>query len=163
MAFERSARRTKPIPLTPLIDVVFLLIVFFMLSTTFIKIEAFEISFAGGDKEAAKPASKERVTRIDLGGRGRIFFNGEVVDSAGFEQRIDQQIREKPAMPFLVRAGERVPVQRLVDALDTIHRLGGRNVAVDRWDEGERAAAEAKADEHDTADPLPEFEDLLEQ
>ena len=44
MEFERTSRRTiRSLPLVPMIDIMFILIIFFMLTTTFMKIESLEL------------------------------------------------------------------------------------------------------------------------
>ena len=50
MDFERTSRRKLNLPLTPLIDVVFILIIFFMLTTSFMRIESLELLLPSAGK-----------------------------------------------------------------------------------------------------------------
>ncbi|WP_197469864.1 biopolymer transporter ExbD, partial [Oleiphilus sp. HI0117] len=59
MNFKRQSGEEVSVDLTPLIDVVFLLLIFFMVSTTFTKESHLEIDLPQSSAEPAKPAVKE--------------------------------------------------------------------------------------------------------
>lgn len=54
MEFERTSRRKVNLPLIPLIDVIFILIVFFMLTTSFMRIESLELLLPSSAGKAAE-------------------------------------------------------------------------------------------------------------
>ncbi len=74
MDFERSHRRMNEINLTALIDIVFHLMVFVMLTTTFVVSESMELSLPSGH---TKSVTAERVMRIHIGADGVLHGFGE--------------------------------------------------------------------------------------
>ncbi len=132
MHIVRAPRRTRPIPLTPLIDVVFLLIVFFMLSTTFIRIEAMELGLPGkGEGKASGPMP----ALVDVASNGRIYWQRELVLGATLRKKLAAELARNPDRKILVRSGKDVTVQKLVSVLDIVYLTGVNDVAVDKWDE----------------------------
>ena len=81
MAKRRRGRHEATVELTPLIDVVFLLLIFFMVSTTFVRETQLKIELpeAEGEVQEVEPGSIEIV--IDRGGdysvSGRMLVNAE--------------------------------------------------------------------------------------
>jgi biopolymer transport protein ExbD len=82
MRIEAPRRIARPIPLTPLIDVVFLLLMFFMLSTTFAKFGLFGMSGAvneeNGDAVAAPGAVPGVLVEVSAGPLVRV--NGKALN-----------------------------------------------------------------------------------
>lgn len=83
MRIEAPRRIARPVPLTPLIDVVFLLLMFFMLSTTFAKFGLFGMSGAvkednGGDAVAAPGTVPGVLVEVSAGPLVRV--NGKALN-----------------------------------------------------------------------------------
>lgn len=134
MYFARTERRTRPIPLTPLIDVVFLLIVFFMLSTTFIRIEAMELGLPGkGDGKSATAAKAPLL--IDIAGNGGVYWQRELVLPTTLRTKLEAELKRDASRKVLVRSGKGITVQKLVSVLDIVYLAGVKDVAVDKWSE----------------------------
>ena len=134
MYFARTERRTRPIPLTPLIDVVFLLIIFFMLSTTFIRIEAMELGLPGkGDGKSA--AAGKAPLLIDIAGNGGVYWQRELVLPTTLRTKLEEELGRDANRKVLVRSGKDITVQKLVSVLDIVYLAGVKDVAVDKWSE----------------------------
>lgn len=91
----RTGRRRSPVPtlnLTPLIDIVFLLIVFFMLATSFIDRDYIPLRFP---VPSAEPATKLDPLRAEIVAPGEIFFHGETLSYQAFADRL----RQPPSVP----------------------------------------------------------------
>jgi len=122
----RRARAEEPdVNLTPLIDVVFILLIFFMVSTTFqreseIKIELPEAS--------AEPVDSERDTlEILIDADGRYFLGGRQVvntELATLKQAIGKWLGERKEVPVVIRADRRTPYEAVVRAMDATAQLG---------------------------------------
>ena len=141
MNISRAPRKAKPIPLTPLIDVVFLLVVFFMVTTSFIKIESIELNLpAVGKKDKGRVSSAkttdavlDSILVIDIEHSGRTYVNQQAVEQHALERTL-RSAKKGKKQKFLVRVGTRVSVQQLVEIMDIVHLAGGRDVAVSEWD-----------------------------
>ncbi len=161
MYFARTERRTRPIPLTPLIDVVFLLIVFFMLSTTFIRIEAMELGLPGTEGGKAGAAGKPPLL-IDIAGNGKVYWQRELVLPTTLRAKLEAELQRDPGRKVLVRSGKGITVQKLVSVLDIAYLAGVKDVAVDKWDERDLpipVSAEALEKENKTLEKALETED----
>lgn len=77
MNIERSTRKPRQIGMTPLIDVVFLLIIFFMLSTSFIRTESMELLFPKASETQAP--TKTDIIRIYIAGNERLYLGDEEI------------------------------------------------------------------------------------
>jgi biopolymer transport protein ExbD len=133
--------RTKEEPtvdLTSLIDVVFLLLLFFMVSTTFerqalMKVELPEASEV--EDRAEIPEGLELV----IDGEGRMYLNDQrLIDSEPRTIRaaIQQEAGANRDLPLILRADRQTPHHFVVTAMDIAAQLGFRNlsIATDRAD-----------------------------
>lgn len=129
MDIERSARRSNAVNLTPLIDVVFLLIVFFMLSTSFVVSESMELSLPsqGGASEVAKDVWVLRVLAD-----GDIRDGSDALPLNKLRTRAAEKLKDTPDQNILLLAGDGTSVQQLVSVLDVIYLAGGRQVQMDK-------------------------------
>lgn len=108
----------KPIPLTPLVDIVFLLLMFFMLSSTFTKFSALEISAAAGSGTAlAKPALPGVI--IVVNGPDRVTINGTATPLQDVASRLDA-FESDGVRRAALRAGTQATVQDLVTVLEAV-------------------------------------------
>ena len=133
--------RTKEEPtvdMTSLIDVVFLLLLFFMVSTTFerqalMKVELPEASAVEDRVEI--PEGLELV----IDGEGRMYLNDQrLIDSEPRTIRaaMQQEAGENRDLPLILRADRQTPHHFVVTAMDVAAQLGFRNlsIATDRAD-----------------------------
>ncbi|MCP1676280.1 biopolymer transport protein ExbD [Natronocella acetinitrilica] len=116
----RHRRREDPeITLTPLIDVVFLMLIFFMVSTTFMRQADLELTLP----EASREPGEQIVEPIELAinAEGEFFINGRALvnNQVDTVRRGLLQAREDtPDAPLVIRADARTPHQNLVIAMD---------------------------------------------
>ena len=75
---RRKHSENANLDMTPLVDIVFLLVVFFMLSTTFIVLPGIKIDLPEASSETVRLEKEEIVLSIEKG--GEIYFNKERVD-----------------------------------------------------------------------------------
>ncbi len=131
MVFERSFRHTRSVAMTPLIDVVFLLLIFFMLSTSFVRTESMELSLPSGIGEYFE---KKKVVLVYVGNDGKLYIGNQHVSEGRLGRRIGQLLKDDPNRSILLLAADKVSVQKLVTVMDWIYLAGGKNVSVASWD-----------------------------
>ena len=111
--------------LTPLIDVVFLLLIFFMVSTTFEHQSRIQIELPEATAEATKPEDESLEIIIDAQGR---FFIGEeqVVNTElkTLKGAIGKAVGEREGIPVIIRADAKTSHQAVITALDATSQLG---------------------------------------
>lgn len=134
---ERNRRKTKTIPLISLIDVVFQLLIYFMLTTSFTRTESLELLLPAqaveqeGSGAAAKPAQK--TLHVYISDTGETFLERESLGEKDLADRLATIFKESPDRGVLVLSAGKVSVGSLVKVLDRIYSAGGRNIAVADW------------------------------
>lgn len=128
--FGRRKKTLMQLPLTAMIDVVFILIIFFMLTTNLMRAESIEVMLPGSS--SAPKAAPETVSRIYLTGAG---FKYEKVEMSREElsSALKAQFQSSPDQRILVMTGSTVSLQSLVDVMDLVYQAGGKNVYVKEW------------------------------
>ncbi len=96
MKFRRQQAQEVGVNLTPLIDVVFLLLIFFMVSTTFTRETQLSIDLPEAEGQARDSSGKEIEILIDEAGSYRV--NGQAL--------VDNQMRTLQAAIYKVAAGD---------------------------------------------------------
>ena len=111
--------------LTPLIDVVFLLLIFFMVSTTFEHQSRIQIELPEASVEATLPDSESLEIIIDV--QGRYFIGDQQVVNTRLKTlkgAIRKAIGEREEIPVTIRADANTPHQAVIRALDATSQLG---------------------------------------
>jgi biopolymer transport protein ExbD len=138
--FERRRRSTHSINMTPLIDVIFQLIVYLMVTTSFVEINSIELSLPDHAQEQAQViatanARDQDIMLIDIGANDIFYLNKIIININDLEDTLRQQLKRDTERQVLIRAAEDVNVQQLVDVMDMVHLAGGRRISVDTWKE----------------------------
>lgn len=147
MDFPRSRKPLLDIPLIPLIDVAFILIIFFMLTTSFMKIESMEIMLPAAGSPSTKKVVDVNMAHIYLHDRGQITYGQRPVDKLELQKTLLSIFQNYPEQRVVVLVARGVSLQSLVDIMDLVYTAGGKNVFVKEWE-----AAPANAP---TIAPLP--------
>ncbi|TRW96009.1 biopolymer transporter ExbD [Paracoccus sp. M683] len=129
-SFHLGARRhPRRMSLTPMIDVVFLLLIFFMLASRFGMDAVLPVVTAGpASGEASDWQGAPRL--VDLTPDG-LALNGVALPDSGLAPALRPLLPDADA-PVVIRARDGADVQRLVDVIDLIRREGlGRPVLVE--------------------------------
>jgi biopolymer transport protein ExbD len=110
--------------LTPLIDVVFLLLIFFMVSTTFDSTSELKIELP--EASASKPAPSAQITII-IDAQGLFYVNGKKLKNQSDDLlllEVHRLVGENRDIPVVIQSDARSPVQSLVTALDIVGQIG---------------------------------------
>ena len=122
--FEGSGRTPLAINVTPLIDCVFLLLVFFMLTTSFLEEQSLILHVAAPGKAAV---TTEQLV-VDIAKDGTIAVQGKPVKLDQLTATIRPLLATVKAGAVSIRAGRDVPVQRTVSVMDRIRAAGTENI-----------------------------------
>jgi biopolymer transport protein ExbD len=118
------------INLTPLIDVVFLLLIFFMVSTTFDTTSQLKINLPEASQNDIKKEAMPLNLMIDA--RGRFFLNSREISSQKSEalKAALEQVLDGANRPIVIQADAETPVQSLVTAMDVVARMGLSRISI---------------------------------
>lgn len=131
MKFRQAPREELELNLTPLIDVVFLLLIFFMVSTTFQKESEISLQLPRAADKPAEPSS-DRI-EIVINAAGRIYVNDQELvqsDVEALQNALYQVSGGQSDTPLTIRADAQTTHQSFVTALDAAAKLGMRRVTI---------------------------------
>lgn len=131
MNFHSSHIQEDPnINLTPLIDVVFLLLIFFMVSTTFDTTAQLKIKLPKADQEQSSVPPQKLNLLIDA--KGNFFINSRELTnnkSATLKAALERSMAGS-RLPIVIQSDADSPVQSLVTAMDVVGQLGLSQVSI---------------------------------
>lgn len=110
--------------LTPLIDVVFLLLIFFMVSTTFDSTSELKIDLP--EASANNPVQTDKMT-IMIDPQGFYFINGKRLKNQSSELlllELHRLIGNRKNTPVVIQSDAKSPVQSMVTAMDVVGQMG---------------------------------------
>ncbi len=125
MKFRRQQRDEVGINLTPLIDVVFLLLIFFMVSTTFTRETHLSIDLPEAQGQPAEEQEKQIEILVDESGSYRV--NGaELVDNRmrTLQAAIYKESTGDTTLPMIITADAQAEHQYVVQAMDAAGQMG---------------------------------------
>ena len=111
--------------LTPLIDVVFLLLIFFMVSTTFEHQSRIQIELP--EATASPEEIEEESIEIVIDAQGRYFIGEEQVvntELKTLKSALSKVVGDRGSVPVTIRADASTPHQAVITALDATSQLG---------------------------------------
>lgn len=128
MKFPHQNKRSATFDLTSLIDVVFLLLIFFMLTTTFVNLEnRVEVNLPSGDFAAAEPSENIIVTITE---NNTVYFNGKLIDPLKLTENVAAKIKEEPEKIVVLEADTNVLHGKVIRIMDLIKKGGAERIAI---------------------------------
>lgn len=122
----RPVRRRRPVlNVTSLIDVLFLLLIFLMVSSTFVESPALEL-----DLPAASSAESTRLDalKITIDRQGALFIGQEKSTLEALEARLEAAVEENPDVVVLLEADREVGYGVVIATVDTLRKVGVRRL-----------------------------------
>ena len=122
MNFRQLRRPEVSINLTPLIDVVFLLLIFFMVSTSFSELTQLVVDLPEAE---GSPATTDEALILTVDIAGNMTLNGESVpsDTRGLSLALRQHLSGNTDIPVTLSADAMTPHQYVVTAMDVAAQL----------------------------------------
>lgn len=127
MRYREKKDDLQAIDITPMIDMVFILLIFFMVSTTFVKDMKLDL-----DRPAAASAvtASTKAIRLYIDSNGDTYMDGEPVQVWVIQSRLRDQLKTMTAKAVLVVTDVGVPAGRLVEVVDQARLAGATDVGV---------------------------------
>lgn len=128
MGFRRKRREEIKPELTPMVDVVFLLLIFFMISTTFVETPGISIKLPESTAKQVEREPKE--VKVYVSGAGDIFLNKKQYSLAQLRGELVAMGRKAPDTTFFLLADRDTRHGRVVQVMDVAKEAGFRKLAV---------------------------------
>jgi biopolymer transport protein ExbD len=124
----RRHRQNLEIGLTPLIDIVFLLLIFFMLTSRFVAQEGIKVDLPITEYEHTVPLPEDTI--IYLKEDGRIYFRGILLTLEQLHQVLTFQRATLLSKPVEIQADRDASVQSMVSLLEVLRNLDAKKVTI---------------------------------
>ncbi|UYM16655.1 ExbD/TolR family protein [Endozoicomonas euniceicola] len=131
MKFRRQTQEEVSVNLTPLIDVVFLLLIFFMVSTTFTQETRLAIDLPEASGEVQEQVQKQ--VEIVISKEGDFAVNGNSLVNSRLETlktALGKVSDGDSSLPLVITADAKTPYQSVVTAMDAAGQLGFANLSM---------------------------------
>ncbi|GAA0355956.1 hypothetical protein GCM10009092_20260 [Bowmanella denitrificans] len=117
-------QQQQGIDMSPLLDVVFILLIFFIVTTVFVRETGVEV-----DKPQSISAQQleQTVILLAITDTGEVFYDGSQIGVAGVRGTLEQLLRTQ-ARPVVIQADKTVATQLLVEVLDEAKLAGAKTV-----------------------------------
>ena len=127
MRFRPRKQSIDNIDVSPLIDMVFILLIFFMVTTTFVKDMKLDLN-----RPSAASASKasSKVIRVYIDNTNEIYIDNQPVKLWAVQSKLRDLLRGNSDKSVLVISDATIAVERLIDVVDECRLSGAKDVAV---------------------------------
>lgn len=127
MRFRKRESKVADVDMSPLIDMVFILLIFFMVSSTFVKDMKLDLERPGASS-ASRASSK--VIRVYIDNVGDSYIDGQPVKTWAIQSKLRDMLRTSTEKSVLVISDDTIAVEKLIEVIDQCRLSGAKDVAV---------------------------------
>ncbi len=127
MKYNEPIEADASIDIGPMIDIVFILLIFFMVTTTFVKDMKLELE---RPKASSSVAASSKAIRLFVDNSGATYVDGEQVRLWLIQSKLRDLLSTSTSKVVLVVTDEGVPAGRLVEVVDQARLAGAESVGV---------------------------------
>lgn len=127
MEFERKRYSHSHMNIAPLVDVVFLLLLFFMLTSSLVREPAVKIRLPESRTAATE---HETIKTVIITREGTIFFMGREMSLSGLQKSVKEGLNDRKEDSLRIKADRNASVGLLMKVIDEVRLAGVRNFSV---------------------------------
>ncbi|MEZ4271994.1 MAG: biopolymer transporter ExbD [Myxococcota bacterium] len=125
---RRKRRGVTEVNLTPLIDIVFQLLIFFLITTTFVQNPGIEVQLP---KASSKPVVTEAENVIiGVTKEGLFVQDGKALAIDELRERLVSHLKQRPNAMLVVQADTNTPHGKVVEVMDVARDVGFKQLAI---------------------------------
>lgn len=125
---KRSFGTLAELNITPLLDLAFVLLIIFMITTPLIENRMDLI--VPSSTTASAQVEPDTVLTVEVARSGSMSLEGEMLTADSMEARLAERLLEDPRLAVIVRPDRELPVQQFIDVMDILKRVGIAKVGV---------------------------------
>ncbi len=125
---ERNGRKIVALEVTPLVDIVFLLLIFFLLTATYVKNPSLDISLPKASMDQVTNHKKD--ITISVKNSGELRFENQQVSKEKLEGILLAEYAENEKAIVIIRADKEAMHGRVVEIMDMAKRVGFEKLAI---------------------------------
>ncbi len=123
----RGSQKTAEINMAPLIDLVFLLLIFFLVTTSFVKETGIDVQRPRASTAVMKEAGN---ILVGISADGRVFLDSKQIDIRSVRAHIARCLAENPEGAVVVVADKQSITDTVIRVMDQCRLAGARNVSI---------------------------------
>jgi len=127
MRFRRKKDSISEVDMSPLIDMVFILLIFFMVSSTFVKDMKLDLNRPGASS-ASRASSK--VIRVYIDNQAEVYVDNQPIKLWAVQGKLRELLRASTEKSVLVITDDSIAVEKLIELVDQCRLSGAKDVAV---------------------------------
>jgi biopolymer transport protein ExbD len=122
-----QAEEESQIDLTPMLDVVFIMLIFFIVTSTFVKESGVDVSRPNADTAVVTESNS---IQIGITAANQIFMDKRQVDKRAVRANVERALAENPGAAVIIVADADSKTETLIDVMDQSRLAGAENVSV---------------------------------
>ena len=124
---SQAVAEEEEINITPMLDVVFILLIFFIVTANFIKEPGLEVNRP--DSETAEPTENAAIL-IAVGNAGEIYLDGRRIDKRQVKANVVRLLAENPQGSVVIQADEKATADTIMAVMDGAREAGVYNISL---------------------------------
>ena len=128
MNFSRTRRVDPVVDVTPLIDIIFQLVLFFMVSTTFVSAPGIEVDLPRSSSDTVLRDTDD--LNVWVNSDGTVYVNEDPVDYSGLKAALSEAAKSNPSTLVVIKADKDVGHGRVVAVMDAARSRGLTQLAI---------------------------------
>lgn len=128
MFIKKDLKLKTNIDLTPMIDVVMLLVMFFLATSTFSQMGEIKINLP---LSTSSTVSEKENFVITLTKEGQIYWNNQLIEKRELKTLIEQAVVNEKDKIFVIKGDKNTSYQNLIEIMDIARLSGAYNIALD--------------------------------
>tara|TARA_B100001248_G_scaffold238644_1_gene203382 strand:+ start:56 stop:463 length:408 start_codon:yes stop_codon:yes gene_type:complete len=125
--FLVNAEEESQVDLTPMLDVVFIMLIFFIVTSTFVKESGVDVTRPNA--ETAVPTDASSI-QIGITSNNQIYFDKRLVDKRAVRANIEKGLAESPGAAVIIVADALSNTETLIEVMDQSRLAGAENISV---------------------------------
>ena len=118
----------EEIDLTPMLDVVFIMLIFFIVTATFVKENGLDVN--SPDKNNTPQDADKKSIVVQISSRARIALRGRDIDFRSVRANIERLHAENPEAPVVVQPHPESTTETMIHVMDSARQAGVYNVSI---------------------------------
>ena len=124
---SQAVAEEEEINITPMLDVVFILLIFFIVTANFIKEPGLEVNRP--DSETAEPTENAAIL-IAVGNAGEIYMDGRRIDKRQVKANVVRLLAGNPQGSVVIQADEKATADTIMAVMDGAREAGVYNISL---------------------------------
>jgi biopolymer transport protein ExbD len=129
MRRKSRANDEAEINITPMLDIVFIMLIFFIVTTSFVKEKGLEVSRPSNSPPKEVRKNKGPIV-VKIDANGNITMKGRLLERKAVQANLEREKAEKPDSPLIIAAHPDAETDALVTILDAAEAVGVGSVSV---------------------------------